>query len=139
MIHQRFLFRKEAHDLRPKPWHQESIYWDTDGTMMAAFAALDDCPKERGCIWIIDGSHKIGRLHHHVENEENGWPNLVCNIELFREPRSIPMKIGDVLFCHGYTLHASFANTTDQVRTNLGFHLQRRVKKISYSNRLRFF
>ena len=132
VIHQSFLFRKAAKDLREKPWHQDSIYWDTDGTMMAAFIALDDCPEARGCIWVIDGSHKIGRLYHHTEKEESGWPNLVCSIEAFREPRPVPMEKGDVLFCHGYTLHASFANTTDVERTNLGFHLQRRKNKFFF-------
>lgn len=122
---QSFVFFKKPNETQRKNWHQDSVYWDTPSTMTAAFVSTTDCDENMGCIWVIPGSHKIGRVYHEIEKKDNNWEDLVCDISAFQDPVPVPAKKGDVLFCHGLTLHASFENKTDQYRINTGFHIRK--------------
>ena len=49
-------------------WHQDYGYWYENGCltpdMGSVFIALDPCTKENGCLRVLSGSHKMGRLDH---------------------------------------------------------------------------
>ena len=38
--------------------------------MASVFIPIDDCSKENGCLQILKGSHKLGRLDHSLKGEQ---------------------------------------------------------------------
>ncbi len=59
---------KEARTGGAWEWHQDYGYWYDQGFlyphMLSAFIALDRATKMNGCLSVLRGSHKIGRLNH---------------------------------------------------------------------------
>ena len=49
-------------------WHQDYGYWYQNGClypdMGSAFIAVDPNTKENGCLQVLKGSHKLGRVEH---------------------------------------------------------------------------
>ncbi len=49
-------------------WHQDYGYWYDQGfvfpRMMSAWVALDPSTKANGCLQVLRGSHRLGRLDH---------------------------------------------------------------------------
>eukprot|EP00092_Neocalanus_flemingeri_P080604 GFUD01100578.1.p1 GENE.GFUD01100578.1~~GFUD01100578.1.p1 ORF type:complete len:119 (+),score=20.53 GFUD01100578.1:1-357(+) len=58
---------KEARTGGQHVWHQDYGYWYENGClypdMGSVFIALDPCIKENGCLQVLAGSHKMGRLN----------------------------------------------------------------------------
>lgn len=124
---QSFVFFKSPKDQRPKPWHQDSAYWGTsDETMTNVFVPLTPSNKRNGGVHFFPGSHLLGRIFHHVEDDGFGFQNLVCNVTAFKEPVCPDVNPGDLIICHNLTVHGSFSNDTDATRINIGFHHKRR-------------
>jgi ectoine hydroxylase-related dioxygenase (phytanoyl-CoA dioxygenase family) len=120
---QSFVFFKQPGERRPKPWHQDSIYWGTSAeTMVNVFVPLTQAVARNGAVHFVPGSHRLGRLFHWVEDDGFGFPNLVCDVSAFREPVVPEVSPGDIIISHNLVVHASFANESDEMRINLGFH-----------------
>src|SRR5918993_755515 len=47
-------------------WHQDYGYWYQNGVLFplltSAFIAVDPCTRENGCLQVIRGSHRCGRV-----------------------------------------------------------------------------
>ena len=61
-------------------WHQDYGYWYKNQFMfpdelMSVMVALTPATKENGCLQVIKGSHKLGRLNHGFAGEQVG---LIC-------------------------------------------------------------
>merc|ERR1719400_1431650 len=60
------LMMKEAETGGQHVWHQDYGYWYENGCltpdMGSVFIALDPAVKENGCLQILAGSHKMGRV-----------------------------------------------------------------------------
>ncbi|HEY8561623.1 MAG TPA: phytanoyl-CoA dioxygenase family protein [Pyrinomonadaceae bacterium] len=104
---------KSPNDERPYDWHQDNGFGPLEpATTVSCWMALDDVHEKNGCLWVIPGSHKNGRLEHRaergreriaaVENEESAVPVL--------------LKAGECVFFHGDLLHKSNGNSTDKMR-----------------------
>ena len=133
---QSYVFFKMPGELRPKPWHQDSIYWDTSAeTMINLVVSLTHATKASGAVHFIPGSHKLGRLFHQVQDDGFGFPNLVCDVSAFREPVVPELAPGDVIVSHSLVVHGSFANTSPEMRINIGFHHHAVGTKISWIRR----
>jgi ectoine hydroxylase len=105
-------------------WHQDYGYWYFNGClypdMLSVFVAVDACTKENGCIQILRGSHKIGRVEHGRYGEQVGAdPERVAEAKKRHELVYCLMKPGDAFFFHGNLLHASDANLSDKPRWGL--------------------
>lgn len=105
-------------------WHQDYGYWYRSGFLMpdmaSVFIALDPCRKENGCLQVLRGSHKLGRIEHGINTEQVGAD--MARVEAAMERMELvfaEMDPGDALFFHGNTLHASSANTSDRTRNVL--------------------
>ena len=86
--------------------------------MMTVFIALDKCTKENGCLQIIEGSHKLGRIEHEMIHGQTAVAD-VDRIEKIKE--RLPMKFcemhpGDALFFHCNILHSSGPNKSPNRR-----------------------
>jgi ectoine hydroxylase-related dioxygenase (phytanoyl-CoA dioxygenase family) len=57
------LLVKEPGTVAPTPWHNDTSYWQLDGSMICSvWLALDEVPKETG-VSYVRGSHKWGMRH----------------------------------------------------------------------------
>ncbi|XP_021362349.1 probable phytanoyl-CoA dioxygenase isoform X2 [Mizuhopecten yessoensis] len=101
-------------------WHQDYGYWYKNGClfpdMMTVFIAIDKCVKENGCLQILRGSHKCGRINHVMVAGQTGAD--VERVEAIQNSGQCPlekveMEPGDALFFHCNLLHTSTGNDSD--------------------------
>jgi len=111
-------------------WHHDgTTHWDSpdldEGTHGFNFMAqLYGSTAENG-VWLLPGSHKLGKLDIQSMVEENGSDRLPGAVPMVCEP-------GDVCMSNRQALPASFANTSPDRRTtiNFGFHRRRSVLNV---------
>lgn len=106
-------------------WHQDYGYWYKNeflypDQMMSVMVAITDANKENGCLQVIKGSHKMGRVEHGVIGQQNGAAQKYVDLALQKmELIYVELKAGDVLFFHSNLLHRSDANTSDKSRWSI--------------------
>lgn len=103
-------------------WHQDSHYYGgtTDGfRVITVWIPLVDVDEHNGCLQVIPGSHKLGKVAAR-RNERGRWSPEDA-IERLGEVRGVPMRRGDVLVLSNLILHATGRNATDQVRWSIDF------------------
>jgi ectoine hydroxylase len=105
-------------------WHQDYGYWYQNGVLwpdlVSVFIAADPCTRENGCLQVIQGSHKLGRIDHVLSGDQAGADLDRVNHVLDRLPLvHVEMKPGDALFFHPNTLHRSDRNTSPNPRWSL--------------------
>jgi phytanoyl-CoA hydroxylase len=122
--------------LRPKipnygygevPWHQDSGYFEPfcdKELVVTMWLPLVDADEENGCIWVMPGSHRSPVVRHKVS--ANG---KYLQIDPHEFPRtghrvSCPVRKGGVLLVTNRTAHASFRNSTDEVRWSMDLRYQ---------------
>jgi hypothetical protein len=115
-LHHTKLFIKPPETGAPFPLHQDIPYFPHERhSMIAAIIHFDDAPLERGCVRVIPGSHKLGRLDH----LDDGGHHLPVDQFPVTAATPCPARAGDVLFFSYLTIHGSHLNTSDQARTTL--------------------
>jgi len=102
-------------------WHQDYGYWYQNGVLSpnlcSVMIAVDQATIENGCMQVIKGSHKLGRINHILSGDQAG-----ADMERVEEAKKrldlvhVTMDPGDALFFHSNTLHASDANESDHPR-----------------------
>jgi ectoine hydroxylase-related dioxygenase (phytanoyl-CoA dioxygenase family) len=102
-------------------WHQDYGYWYNDTClypqMMSVFIALDKATQENGCLKVLVGSHKLGRINHGTVGAQAGAdPERVALIEKRLPTQLCEMEPGTALYFHGNLLHASGPNRSDRPR-----------------------
>jgi ectoine hydroxylase len=102
-------------------WHQDYGYWYNQGfafpRLISAFVALDPATKENGCLQVLKGSHRLGRLDHGKVGAQTGAdPSRIGEIEQLFEKVYVEMTPGAVLFFHSNLLHCSGPNDSDKHR-----------------------
>ncbi|MEO6906912.1 MAG: phytanoyl-CoA dioxygenase family protein [Abditibacteriaceae bacterium] len=112
---------KEAGSGGAWEWHQDYGYWYEQGyifpRMLSAFVALDEATVENGCLQVLRGSHKLGRLEHGKVGTQTGANmDRITQVEPFFERIHCTMKPGSVLFFNCNLLHTSAPNNSDHPR-----------------------
>jgi len=106
-------------------WHQDYGYWYKNGflypeAMISVMLALTEANSQNGCLQVLKGSHKMGRLEHSFAGEQQGADMNFVEQALDRFERvEVVLKPGDVLFFHSNLLHMSEANLSDKPRWSL--------------------
>ena len=105
-------------------WHQDYGYWYNNGCLLpdmaSVFIAVDACTRENGCLQVIRGSHKLGRIDHGRFGEQTGADPERVQVALERmEHVYCEMAPGTGLYFHGNLLHASDPNHSDKPRWGL--------------------
>ena len=106
-------------------WHQDYGYWYKNeflfpDQMISIMVAITDANRENGCLQVIKGSHKMGRIEHGFSGEQVGASQHYVDLALQRmELVYVELKAGDALFFHSNTLHRSEANLSDRARWSL--------------------
>jgi hypothetical protein len=105
-------------------WHQDYGYWYQNGVLFpdlaSAFIAVDPCTRENGCLQVIRGSHRLGRIEHVLTGEQAG-ADLARVDEILKRLVLVYVEMapGDLLFFHANTLHRSDQNHSDKPRWSM--------------------
>lgn len=102
-------------------WHQDYGYWYNDGCLaprlISAMLSLDPANKQNGCLKVLVGSHRIGRIDHGQMGGQTGAdPERLRAIEELFEVKYVETRPGAMLFFHCNLLHSSEANLSDYPR-----------------------
>jgi phytanoyl-CoA hydroxylase len=106
-------------------WHQDYGYWYKNefllpDEMISIMIAITGANKQNGCLQVIKGSHKMGRVEHGFAGEQVGASQRYVDLALKTMPLVyVEINAGDALFFHPNTLHRSEANTSDKPRWSL--------------------
>ncbi|RVU00403.1 phytanoyl-CoA dioxygenase family protein [Mucilaginibacter limnophilus] len=106
-------------------WHQDYGYWYKNQFMfpdrlISVMIALTPANKENGCLQVIKGSHKIGRVNHGFSGEQVGADMVMVENALKTMPLVYSeLEPGDALFFHPNLLHRSEANLSDYPRWSI--------------------
>ena len=106
-------------------WHQDYGYWYKNQFMfpdqlISVMVALTPANKQNGCIQVIKGSHKLGRVNHGFAGEQVGADQvMVDNALKTMDLVYVEIEPGDALFFHSNLLHRSEANLSDSPRWSI--------------------
>lgn len=106
-------------------WHQDYGYWYKNeflipNQMTSVMVAITEANKANGCLQVIKGSHKMGRIEHGFAGEQVGAAQHYVDLALkTMELIYVELKAGDALFFHSNLLHRSEANLSDKARWSL--------------------
>ncbi|MDO6437407.1 phytanoyl-CoA dioxygenase family protein [Cyclobacterium sp. 1_MG-2023] len=106
-------------------WHQDFGYWYKNQFMfpdqlMSVMVALTEANKQNGCLQVIKGSHKLGRVNHGFAGEQVG-ADMVMVENALKTMELVYCEIdpGDALFFHSNLIHRSAANLSDKPRWSI--------------------
>jgi|TARA_B000000565_G_C23758703_1_gene367530 hypothetical protein len=102
-------------------WHQDYGYWYQNGllypNLCSVMIAVDKATEENGCLQVLKGSHKMGRINHILSGDQAGAElEHVEEAKKRLETIQCEMNPGDALFFHPNTLHCSASNLSDKAR-----------------------
>ena len=105
-------------------WHQDYGYWYNFGCLFpdmgSCMVAVDRATTQNGCLQVLRGSHKIGRVDHVKIGEQVGADPQRVEIAKQRfELVAVELEPGDGLFFHGNLLHCSAQNLSEYPRWSL--------------------
>lgn len=107
-------------------YHQDYFYWYQMGclfpNMATCFIALEHSTKENGCLKVIPGSHKLGRVEHTLFD---GFSDSEVESERLEAVKSrfvevyAELEAGDVIMFHCNLFHGSNQNLSNTSRLSL--------------------
>ena len=105
-------------------WHQDYGYWYQNGClwpdMGSAFIAVDPNTRANGCLQVLKGSHKLGRIEHGQYGDQTGAnPERTAEAMKIMKTMYVELAPGDTLFFHSNLLHRSDQNTSEHPRWSL--------------------
>ncbi len=105
-------------------WHQDYGYWYNFGLLQPLLTsvtiAVDKATKENGCLQVLKGSHKMGRVEHALTGEQAGADMERVNVAKETFPLVYcEMEPGDALFFDCNLLHRSDQNQSEHPRWSL--------------------
>ena len=101
-------------------WHQDNFYFGTDtDRIISCGIYLEDSDVENGCLRVVPGSHRIGRIVEHRKNpaRHGSWTEV-------DESRAVDLVItaGTVVLFSANLLHGAYDNHSDRTRYSTAWH-----------------
>jgi hypothetical protein len=123
VIDSSLLLCKYARDPAFAPWHQDGVRsgWYKTPSVSAWIAIVDATPAN-GCMQVIPGSHRGGRMAHSDEVRENSLfgPGAEIEVEVDEtQAVCVALRAGEGSFHHSSIVHGSPPNQSDQKRISL--------------------
>ena len=118
------MIQKDAFTGGAWAWHQDYGYWYDYGCLWPDLAsvsiAIDPATRANGCMQVLQGSHKLGRVNHIKVGEQTGADPEHVDVAVKALPTVYcEMDAGDALFFHANVLHRSDQNRTPDPRWSL--------------------
>jgi ectoine hydroxylase-related dioxygenase (phytanoyl-CoA dioxygenase family) len=121
-------------------WHQDYGYWYKNeflfpDQMLSVMIAITEATQENGCLQVIKGSHKMGRVEHGFAGEQVGASQRCVDLALkTMELVYVQLKPGDALFFHSNLIHRSEANRSESARWSL-ISCYNRASNVAYNEK----
>lgn len=104
-------------------WHQDLTYWGLmeDDAQVSMWLALSPATPASGCMSMIPGSHRNGRMHHEKDTSDGNLLLLGQHVTDIDPTDGVacPLRPGEASFHHGWTVHTSAPNLSDDRRIGL--------------------
>ena len=106
-------------------WHQDYGYWYEDQAALmpllgSCMIAVDQATQDNGCLQVLKGSHRLGRVNHQTKGGQAGAdPERVAVARERMELVHCEMQPGSALFFHCNILHCSAQNRSERPRWSL--------------------
>jgi ectoine hydroxylase-related dioxygenase (phytanoyl-CoA dioxygenase family) len=103
-------------------WHQDLTYWGlSDDAQVSMWLALSAATADSGCMRMIPGSHADGVVPHEITEDDTNVLFQGQTVRGIDESRAVmcPLRPGEASFHHGWTLHASMPNRSNDRRIGL--------------------
>lgn len=118
------LMMKEAFTGGRHVWHQDYGYWYKNGCLtpdlLTVYIALDRCTRENGCLQVLRGTHKCGRVDHSFVAGQTGIDTERLKHLMYKYERiHVEMEAGDALFFHSNLVHMADHNKSPLRRWTL--------------------
>ena len=117
-------------------WHQDLTYWGLDGEdQVSMWLALSPASEASGCMRLVPGSHRGGPLGHRLTADEANVLFQGQTVDGVDESAAAvcPLGSGEASFHHGWTLHASLPNCSDDRRIGLNVqYLAPRMRQVKH-------
>ena len=102
-------------------WHQDYGYWYHNGCLFPDLAscmiAVDRATRQNGCLQVLRGSHRLGRVEHGQVGDQTGADRERVEAACERlELVHCELEPGGAVFFHCNLLHRSDQNTSDRPR-----------------------
>ena len=102
-------------------WHQDYGYWYENGCltpdMLTVAVPLSPMSAANGCLQVMRGSQRAGRVHHgRIGGQTGADPERVAALSTRFETTPFEAEPGDVMFFHCNVLHTSAPNRSDESR-----------------------
>lgn len=120
------LFHKPAGTGRRIPFHRDGRYWPIEPlATVTVWVAIEASTVDNGCLRVIPGSHRAGRVGEHFTSEDpaDAIPETLAASE-FDESEAVALELeaGQMALFDVFTIHGSEANTGDSRR--LGYAMR---------------
>jgi phytanoyl-CoA hydroxylase len=121
-------------------WHQDYGYWYKNEflfpeQMTSIMVGVTEANKKNGCLQVIRGSHKMGRVEHGKAGEQVGASMRYVDLALKTlDLVYVELKPGDALVFHSNLLHRSDANRSEKSRWSL-ISVYNRQSNIGYNEK----
>jgi ectoine hydroxylase len=106
-------------------WHQDYGYWYHNGClrpdMLSCMIAMDRADRHNGCLQLVKGSHRLGRIDHVPLTDKQNEADPERMKEILKQHELIYAELdpGDVVIFHSNMLHRSDRNTSPNRRWTL--------------------
>ena len=103
-------------------WHQDYGYWYYNGClrpdMLSMMIALDRTDSGNGCLQIVKGSHRLGRIDHVQVSEKQNAADPARMEEILKRLEVVHCELdpGDAVIFHANALHRSDQGRSDRRR-----------------------
>ena len=102
-------------------WHQDYGYWYNNGCLFPDLAscmiAVDRATRANGCLQVVRGSHRLGRIDHGEVGDQTGANLERVEAALERlELVHVELEPGSAIFFHSNLLHRSDQNKSPDPR-----------------------
>lgn len=119
-------------------WHQDLTFWGlSDDAQVSLWLALSPATELSGCMRMLPGSHTAGTFTHKVTEDDTNVLLQGQTVEDVDEGRAVmcPLAPGEASFHHGWVLHASMPNRSNDRRIGLNAQfLAPHVRQLKHDN-----
>ena len=102
--------------------HQDYRFMGGDPECFTVWIPLHDCPTDVGPLRVVEGSHRLGYMHH--EDENLHVPEISKSANVGGDWVGGQINAGDVLIFHSLTVHAASPNLSNRLRISLDCRFQ---------------
>ena len=103
-------------------WHQDLTYWGfSHDDQVSVWLALSEANDLSGAMKMIPGSHKSGRIEHQTTDDPSNVLLQGQTVQNVKEENAVLCSLlpGQASFHHGWTLHTSKSNDSNDRRIGL--------------------